>query len=319
MNENWMFFIFGVVIFGLLALDLGLFHKKDRVIKFREAIMWTSFWVCLALAFAAVILVNKGQDAALIFLTGYVVELSLSVDNLFVFLLIFSAFRVAPKLQHRVLFWGILGALAMRAVCIGAGVAALKQFEWLNYVFGLILIYGGIKAAMDKEEDYDPSEGIVARIFRKFIPMTNKFHGVHFFIREKGPNGRLRWIATPLFLTLVVVEVSDLIFAVDSIPAVLAITTDPFLVYTSNIFAILGLRSIYFALARVVDLFRYLKYGLSVILVFVGIKITIARHYHIPVSTSLGVIIGTLLIAVIASVVMKNAATQENPVKKGSA
>lgn len=314
MNENWLFILFGIVIVGLLALDLGLFHKKDRVIKFREAIAWSTFWVLLALAFSGLILANKGRDAALIFLTGYVVELSLSVDNLFVFLLIFSAFRVAPKLQHRVLFWGILGALAMRAVCIGAGVAALKQFEWLNYVFGVILIYGGIKAALDKDDDYDPSNGIIVRIFRKFIPMTPKFHGEHFFIREKNSQGHMRWVATPLFLTLVVVEVSDLIFAVDSIPAVLAITTDPFLVYTSNIFAILGLRSIYFALARVVDLFRYLKYGLSIILVFVGVKIMIAHHYHIPVSTSLGVIIGTLMLAVIASLVIKNtAATVDNP------
>lgn len=307
MNQDLLFVVFGVVVVGLLALDLGLFHKRDREIKFREALMWTSFWVALALAFNGVIWLNLGKDAALTFLTGYLVELSLSVDNLFVFLLIFSAFRIPPRLQHRVLFWGILGALLMRAVCIGAGVAALQKFTWLTYVFGLILIYGGIKAASEKEEDFDPAQGAVAKFFRKIMPITHQFHGDHFFIREKGPQGQMRWVATPLFLTLLVVEVSDLIFAVDSIPAVLAITTDPFLVYTSNIFAILGLRSIYFALARVVDLFRYLKYGLSVVLVFIGVKILLSHHVHIPVALSLGVVVGTLTISVLASVLIKPA------------
>ena len=260
---------------------------------------------------------NLGHDAALTFLTAYIVELSLSVDNLFVFLLIFSAFRVSPRLQHRVLFWGILGALLMRAVCIGAGVAALQHFEWLTYIFGLILIYGGIKAALEKEGDFDPSEGIVVKFFRKILPLTHEFHGDHFFVREKGPRGGMHWVATPLFLTLLVVEVSDLIFAVDSIPAVLAITTDPFLVYTSTVFAILGLRSIYFALARVVDYFRYLKFGLSFVLVFVGLKIMLAHYIDIPVSMSLGVIVATLAAATLASIIIKPA--QKNPKSASSA
>ena len=195
----------------------------------------------------------------------------------------------------------------MRAVCIGAGVAALQRFSWLTYIFGLILIYGGIKAAFEKDGDFDPSKGIVVKFFRKIIPLTDQFHGEHFFIREKSPKGGMRWVATPLFLTLLVVEVSDLIFAVDSIPAVLAITTDPFLVYTSNVFAILGLRSIYFALARVVDLFRYLKSGLSVVLVFIGTKIMLTHHVHIPVTVSLGVIVTTLTASILASVVIKPA------------
>ncbi len=305
MSSNLLFLVFGIVVIGLLALDLGLFHKRDREIKFREALLWTFFWVALALAFNGVILLNLGRDAALTFLTGYIVELSLSVDNLFVFLLIFSAFRIPPRLQHRVLFWGILGALVMRAICIGAGVAALEKFTWLTYVFGLILVYGGIKAATDKEDDFDPADGAVAKFFRKILPITNQFHGDRFFIYEKSPRGGMRWAATPLFLTLMVVEVSDLIFAVDSIPAVLAITTDPFLVYTSNIFAILGLRSIYFALAKVVDLFRFLKYGLSVVLVFIGVKILLSHHVHIPVSISLGVIVATLTISMAASLLIK--------------
>lgn len=305
LNQTWLFGLFGILILGFLALDLGLFHKRDREIKFREAMTWSAFWIGLALAFNGVILLNLGHDPALTFLTAYIVELSLSVDNLFVFLLIFSAFRVAPRLQHRVLFWGIVGALLMRAVCIGVGVAALQRFQWLTYIFGIILIYGGIKAAIGQDDDFDPAQGAVARFFRKIIPLTHQFHGDAFFIREMGPKGGMRWVATPLFLTLMVVEVSDLIFAVDSIPAVLAITTDPFLVYTSNIFAILGLRSIYFALARVVDLFHYLKYGLSFVLVFVGIKILIAHHIHIPVGISLGVITVSLLVAIAASLLFK--------------
>jgi len=311
LSQTLLFFVFGIIVIGFMALDLGLFHKRDREIKFREALVWTFFWVALALAFNGVIFLNLGRDAALTFLTGYIVELSLSVDNLFVFLLIFSAFRIPPRLQHRVLFWGILGALGMRAVCIGAGVAALEKFTWLTYVFGLILIYGGIKAATEKEDDFDPAEGAVAKFFRKILPVTHQFHGERFFVYEKGPRGGMRWAATPLFLTLMVVEVSDLIFAVDSIPAVLAITTDPFLVYTSNIFAILGLRSIYFALAKVVDLFRFLKYGLSVVLVFIGVKILLSHHVYIPVSISLAVIVATLALSMAASILIKP--TTENP------
>ncbi len=312
MDKNWLIILFAVAVLGLLALDLGLFHKRDREIKFREAIAWSLFWILLALGFNGLVWLNLGKEQALTFLTGYVVELSLSVDNLFVFLLIFSSFRVPARLQHRVLFWGILGALIMRAVCIGAGVAALQRFEWLTYIFGLILIYGGYKAATGKEEEYDPSKSPIVRFVQKILPVTHEFHGEHFFVKQPGLRGKMVWTATPLFLALVVVEISDLVFAVDSIPAVLAITTDPFLVYTSNIFAILGLRSIYFALARIVDLFRYLKVGLSIVLVFIGLKILLHKVIHIPVSTSLGLIIFTLGMSVLASMVIRGPVNEKS-------
>jgi tellurite resistance protein TerC len=288
--------MFCLVIGGFLVFDLGFAGKKDHEIKFKEALQWSGLWALLALGFAFGVWQQKGADQAVLFLTGYLVELSLSVDNLFVFLLVFSAFRIPGRLQHRVLFWGILGALILRAVCIGLGVVALKKFEWLVYIFALILIYAGIKTLKPDGEDEDPSKGTLARIVRKIIPITDKLYENRFFVKLDQ-----KLHATPLFLALVTIEVSDLIFAIDSIPAVLAVSDDPFIVYTSNIFAILGLRSIYFALAHLMNLFTYLKYALSVILVFVGVKIGLSHHFKIPPETALAVIVGLLALAIVAS------------------
>jgi tellurite resistance protein TerC len=292
---------FAVLVIGFLILDLGVLNRRAHVIKFRESLMWSGFWVVLALAFAGGVHFYLGAEKSITFLTGYVVELSLSVDNLFVFLLIFTAFRIPAELQHRVLFWGIVGALGMRAVCIGAGVAALQRFHWLLYIFGAMLIYGGIKTLLKKEDDGDdPSQGAVARFIRKIMPVTPDLHGNHFFVRMNGKRH-----ATPLFLALVIIEISDLVFAVDSIPAVLAISQDPFIVYTSNVFAILGLRSIYFALAHLLQIFRYLKYAISLILIFVGAKIALANVFKVPVGIALGVIVLLLAAAVVLSVLIK--------------
>lgn len=298
---------FVVLVLGFLALDLGVFNRKAHVVRFREAMFWTAFWVTLSCLFCGAVYYYFGKEAAVTYFTAYLVEQSLSVDNLFVFLLIFSAFKIPSELQHRVLFWGIVGALAMRAVCILAGVAALQRFHWLMYVFGAILIYGGIKTALKKDdEEDDPSKGAIAKLVRRFMPVTDKLDGDRFFTRLDG-----KLAATPLFLALVTVEVSDVIFAVDSIPAVLAISMDTFIVYTSNVFAILGLRSIYFALAHMMRLFRYLKYALSVILIFVGIKIAGSAFFKVPTEVALGVILGLLLLAVLASMLIKPRAASE--------
>ena len=300
MNQQTLTIVFAVVVLGCLGVDLGLMSRKARVVTLRSALLWTAFWVTLALAFAGGIYQHLGQAQALTFLTGYVVEQSLSIDNLFVFLLIFKSFRTPPEHQHRVLFWGIIGALLLRAVCIGAGVVALQRFDWLTYVFGAILIWGGLKTAFESEDDDEIKDSRLVRLVRKVLPFTAAYEGNQFFVRQGG-----RTCATPLFLTLIVVEVSDLVFAVDSIPAVLAITQDPFLVYTTNVFAILGLRSIFFALAHMMRIFRYLKYALAVILVFVGVKIAAAHHYPISVSLTLSVIGAVLAAAALASVVIK--------------
>lgn len=296
-----MALIFGVVVVGCLVVDLGIVNRKPRVVTLRSALLWTLFWVLLALTFAGGVYRYLGPPAALTFLTGYVVEQSLSVDNLFVFLLIFKSFKTPSEMQHRVLFWGIIGALLLRAVCIGAGVVALQRFDWLTYVFGAVLIWGGIKTALEREDaDDDVMESRLVRLLRRVLPFSAHYDGERFFTWKDG-----RLLATPLFLTLIVVEVSDLIFAVDSIPAVLAITQDPFLIYTSNVFAILGLRSIFFALAHMMQLFHYLKYALAVILVFVGVKITIEHHYQISVVVTLAVIGTLLLTATLASLLVK--------------
>lgn len=299
MNE-FMWIVFAVVVLGFLALDLGVLSRKAHVVRFKEALAWSAFWISLALAFCLWIFFQQGKNQAITFLTAYVIELSLSVDNLFVFLLIFSSFRIPAALQHRVLFWGIIGALVMRAICIGIGVVALSKFQWLTYVFGAILIWGGIKTAFKNEDDQDLNEGWMVRAIRRVIPVSNEFDEERFFTVKDG-----RRMATPLLLALIVVEISDVIFAVDSIPAVLAISHDPFIVYTSNVFAILGLRSIYFALAHLMRLFRYLKYALSVILVFVGVKISIQHYYKLPVEIALSVIVSLLAIAIIASALIK--------------
>jgi tellurite resistance protein TerC len=292
----------------MLALDLGVFHKKAHKIPVKEAVTWTLIWITLAMVFSVFIYFEFGKIKALEFLTGYVIEYSLSVDNIFVFILIFSYFAVKDKYQHRVLFWGIIGALVMRAIFIFAGVALINRFHWIVIIFGAFLVFTGIRMLLHKETEVDPEKNVIVRFFRKFLPVSKEMHGDKLFIRE---NHKL--YATPLFLVLLVIESSDLIFAVDSIPAILAISQDTFIVYTSNIFAILGLRSLYFALAGVMDLFRYLKVGLAFVLTFVGVKMLLDFfHIEIHILLSLGIILGILLISVLASVIIKEKEA-ENP------
>ncbi|HNU90446.1 MAG TPA: TerC family protein [Spirochaetota bacterium] len=288
---------FIIFILGLLILDLKVLQKDDHEIKVREALAWTGFWIALALLFNAGVYYFEGTQKALEFLTAYLIEKSLSVDNIFVFLMVFSYFGIPPKYQHRVLFWGIIGALIMRAAFILVGVALIERIHWIIYVFGAFLIFIGIKMALEKEKEIHPEKNPVLKYFRKIMPVTKEFVG-HDFFTKKGN----RWAATPLFVVLLVIESTDIVFAVDSIPAVLAISHDPFIVYTSNVFAILGLRALYFAIAGVMRLFHYLNYGLAFILIFVGIKMILADYYKLPVSAALGVIAGVLAISVIASI-----------------
>ncbi len=279
----------------MLVLDLGVFHRRAHTVKFREALAWSLAWIALAAVFAVVIFFWHGRTPALEFVTGYVIELSLSVDNLFVFLLIFRFFQVPPVHQHKVLFWGILGALVMRAVFIVAGVGLIQRFHWIIYVFGVFLVYSGIKLFFQEEAEIHPEKNPVLRLFRRWVPVTKDYEGSNFFVRRPG------LLATPLFVVLLMVETTDLLFAVDSIPAILAITRDAFIVYTSNVFAILGLRSMYFALAGMMEMFRYLHYGLSLVLVFVGAKMLLSHYFEIPTHLALGAVAGVLAISVIAS------------------
>jgi tellurite resistance protein TerC len=279
----------------MLVLDLGVFHRRAHTVKFREALAWSAAWVAMAAIFAAVIFFWHGRTPALEFVTGYVIELSLSVDNLFVFLLIFRFFRVPSIHQHKVLFWGILGALIMRAIFIAAGVGLIQRFHWIVYVFGAFLVYSGIKLFFQNEAEIHPEKNPVLRLFRRWVPVTKDYVGNKFFVRSPT------LYATPLFVVLLVVETTDLLFAVDSIPAILAITRDAFIVYTSNVFAILGLRSMYFALAGMMEMFRYLHYGLSLVLVFVGAKMLLSHYVEIPTPIALAAVAGVLSISVIAS------------------
>lgn len=295
-NEVLLWVLFNVLVVTLLVLDLGVFHRKAHVVQIKEALLWSVFWVSLALLFSFLVYRMRGQNAALEFLAGYLIEESLSVDNLFVFLLIFTYFRVPPLYQHRILFWGILGAVVMRAIFIFAGVALIHHFHWVIYLFGAFLVLTGVKMAFQKDEKMDPNNNPVLKVFRKWMPMTDRIEGGRFFIKIDGKR-----YATPLFVVLLVVETTDVIFAVDSIPAILSITVDPFIVYTSNVFAILGLRALYFALAGMMRLFHYLHQGLSFILTFVGVKMLISDVYKIPVGIALGVVAGILVVSVIAS------------------
>jgi tellurite resistance protein TerC len=279
----------------MLVLDLGVFHRRAHTVKFREALAWSVAWIVMACAFAVVIFFWHGRVPALEFVTGYVIELSLSVDNLFVFLLIFRFFQVPPIHQHKVLFWGILGALVMRAIFIVAGVGLIQKFHWIIYVFGAFLVYSGIKLFFQDEAEIHPEKNPVLRLFRRWVPVTNDYVGNKFFVRNPG------LFATPLFVVLLVVETTDVLFAVDSIPAILAITRDAFIVYTSNVFAILGLRSMYFALAGMMEMFRYLHYGLSLVLVFVGAKMLLSHYVEVPTPIALAAVGGVLSISVIAS------------------
>jgi len=298
MNDQiWLWVGFNVFVLAMLALDLGVFHRKAHVVSLKESIAWTVVWVTLALLFNGGIWHFYGSQKALEFLTGYLIEKSLSVDNVFVFALLFSYFAVPAKYQHKVLFWGILGALIMRAIMIFLGAALITKFTWVIYVFGAFLILTGIKMVVKREEEIHPERNPVVKWFKKLMPVTSDYRGDKFFVRENGVRA-----ATPLFVVLLLVEVSDLIFAVDSIPAIFAVTTDPFIVYTSNVFAILGLRSLYFALAGVMDKFHYLKIGLGVVLAFVGVKMLLAHTaWKIPTLLALGVVVLILAASVVVS------------------
>jgi tellurite resistance protein TerC len=294
--------LFNVFVVAMLVLDLGVFHRQSHTVKYREALIWSAVWIALAIIFTVVIYFWHGRTPFLEFITGYVIELSLSVDNLFVFLLIFRYFQVPPVHQHKVLFWGILGALIMRAIFIAAGVGLIQRFHWIVYVFGAFLLYSGFKLLRQGEAEIHPEKNPVLRLFRRWVPVTKDYEGDKFFVRRTG------LLATPLLVVLVVVETTDLLFAVDSIPAILAITRDAFIVYTSNVFAILGLRSMYFALAGMMEMFRYLHYGLSVVLMFVGAKMMLSHYYEVPTVLALGAVAGILLLSVAASVLRAKSA-----------
>ena len=297
MSQLTFWILFNLFVVAMLVLDLGVFHRRAHTVKFREALAWSAMWIALALSFAAIVYFWHGRPAALEFVTGYVIELSLSVDNLFVFLVIFRYFKVPASHQHKVLFWGILGALVMRGIFILLGVGLIQRFHWIVYVFGAFLVYSGIKLFRQDEMEIHPEKNAILKLFRRWMPVTTDYEGNKFWVRRPG------LYATPLLIVLLVVETTDLLFAVDSIPAILAITVDAFIVYTSNVFAILGLRSMYFALAGMMEIFHYLHYGLSIVLIFVGAKMLVSHYFTIPTSAALGVVAGVLLISVLASVV----------------
>lgn len=289
---EWIFFV--LVIAGSLALDLGI-HAHEREPTIKESVAWSIFWTLLALLFNLIVWWERGSDAALNFLTGYVVERALSIDNLFIFLLIFNAFHIPKIFRRKVLFWGIFGAFAMRIICIIGGIALVTYFNWVLYLFGAFLLYTAYKIAIQKPEETHPEKNPIILWFQRYFPVTHETHSGNFFVNKN---------ATPLFLALIAVEISDLIFALDSIPAILGITTDPYIAITSNIFAILGLRSLYFVLEGAMDLFHYLHLGLAIILAFIGLKMLLADFIHIPISISLLVILLTLLGSMIASLLL---------------
>jgi tellurite resistance protein TerC len=297
-EERFLWIVFGVLVPVVLALDLGVFHRRNREIKFKEALAWCVLWISLALIFDLLIYLRLGHEPAIKFITGYLVEETLSIDNLFVFLLIFGYFCVPDIYQHKVLFWGIIGALFMRGIFIAFGLAILNRFEWVIYLFGAFLIYTAVRLSLQKEMKFRPESNPVFRLFRRFVPLSEDYHEGGFFTRVDG-----RRVATLLLLVLLVVETTDVVFAVDSIPAVLAISTDPFIVYTSNIFAILGLRSLYFLLAHATRRLVYLQYGLSVILGFLGLKMVFSGIYEVPGLISLGVVVGVLALVTVISLV----------------
>jgi len=303
-----LWIVFNIFVFGMLALDLGVFHRKAHAVSLKEAGIWSCVWVGLALVFNFGVYTLWGQDKALEFLTGYVIEKSLSVDNLFVFLMIFQYFNTPAEYQHRILFWGIVGALILRAIFIATGSALLANFHWMIYVFGGFLVVTGIKMLMQGDDKIEPEKNPVVRLFQRMMPVTHNYHGQNFFVSKDGKTH-----ATLMMVVLIVVETTDVIFAVDSIPAIFAITTDPFIVYTSNVFAILGLRALYFMLAGVMEMFVYLKVGLSFVLAFVGVKMILVDVYKIPVGASLAVIAGILLLSVLASL-----ASQRRPAENSA-
>jgi tellurite resistance protein TerC len=287
--------LFNLFVLAMLALDLGVLNRRSHHVRFREALAWSGVWIALAAAFAVLELFWHGRAQALQFVTGYVIELSLSIDNLFVFLVIFRYFKVPDEYQHKVLSWGILGALLMRGVFIVAGVGLIHRFSWITHVFGAVLVYSGLKLLRSGETEIHPEKNFVLRLFRRAFPVTKEYVGGQFFTRRNG------LYATPLLVVLLFVETSDILFAVDSIPAVLAITLNAFVVYTSNVFAILGLRSMYFALAGMMDLLRYLHYGLSVVLIFIGLKMLGSHYVNIPTEWALAIVLFVLGVSILAS------------------
>ena len=307
----WFWVGFIAFVLAMLALDLGVFNRRPHVVSPKEASIWTAVWVGLALLFAGGLLFFDGHHSALTFLTGYLIEESLSIDNIFVIVLIFQYFAVPAQYQHRVLFWGILGALVMRGLFIGLGAALLARFEWIIYVFGALLVITGVRMALKQDEEFDGEQNPIVKAVRRVMPLTDGYRGKHFFSTENGKR-----YATPLLLVLLLVEATDLIFAIDSIPAIFGITRDPFLVFTSNIFAVMGLRSLYFLLAAVVDRFHLLKYGLAVILTFVGFKMLSEHYIDIGIGLSLAVILGVLALSIVASLVWpaKEKPAKEKPV-----
>ncbi len=292
----WMWVAFTAIVLSMLILDLGVFHRHAHVVSKKEAALWTVLWISLAMLFNAGIYYFYGKERALEFLAGYLIEKSLSVDNIFVFLLVFSYFSVPAIYQHRVLLWGILGALVMRGFFIGVGAVLLHNFYWIIYVFGAFLVFTGIRMLAKEEEQADPENNPAIRLLRRFMPISEGYEGQSFVVLRDGKR-----FATPLLVVLVIIESTDLVFAIDSIPAIFAVTDDPFIVYTSNVFAVLGLRALYFLIAGIIDLFVYLRYGLGFVLSFVGVKMLLVDIYKIPIGTSLGVIAGILTISVIAS------------------
>ena len=303
MNSIYGWVGFNVVVLAILALDLGVLHRRSEKVTLKQAAIWSAVWVALSLCFALAVYLTMGRESGLEFLTGYLIEYALSVDNIFVFVLIFTYFNVPEKYQHRVLFWGIIGALVLRGVMIVAGSALVTRFAWTLYIFGAFLVITGIRMALQKDETaYNPERDPVLRLARKIVPVTSEYHGKSFFVRLPRPDGSTQLAATPLFIVLLIVDTTDVVFATDSIPAIFAVTRDPFIVYTSNICAVLGLRQLYFLLAGIVDKFAYLKLGLSAVLVFIGVKMLIEPFLHIPIGISLGVVALVLVTSIVASI-----------------
>jgi len=305
-NQILVWTLFNIFVAAMLALDLGVFHRRAQKLNLRQALAWSAVWIALAGIFAVSILIWQDRTAALEFSTGYVIELSLSADNLFIFLLIFRYFRLPEHEQYRVLFWGIIGAIVMRAAFIFAGVGLIRKFHWVIYAFGLLLVYSGVRLLIQRGTQVDPEKNPVLRVIRRIIPVTDDYSGGKFFVRRE------KLYATPLLLVLLVIETTDVIFAVDSIPAVLAITLNTFIVYTSNIFAILGLRSLFFALSSLMDIFEYLHYGISALLVFVGLKMLTSHYYVIRTDVSLGIIATILVITIVASALHRGTNSSSN-------
>ncbi|MGI9141088.1 MAG: TerC family protein [Gemmatimonadaceae bacterium] len=302
MTSMWGWIGFNAVVLTLIAIDLLVFHRRPRQVSLKEAAAWSALWVGLSLTFSLFVFRFMGTNSGLEFLAGYLIEYALSVDNIFVFVLIFGYFRIPMEYQHRVLLWGIMGALILRGAMIAAGSVLVSRFEWILYIFGAFLVFTGARMALQKADAvYDPEDNPILRLVRKVIPVTQEYHGQKFFVRAPDEVGVVRLMATPLFIVLILVETTDVIFATDSIPAIFAVTRDPFIVYTSNVCAVLGLRALYFLLAGIVDKFHYLKMGLSVVLIFIGLKMLGESFVHIPIGISLGVVAMILAVSVFAS------------------